>query len=104
MRTHYALGLDPPSSQPYTRVVALEKYLRHLANDWSLWEYGGAALIAVGRSLFSRSSSEPPPSAATDPGITLTPRGWEKDNGRLSAAKNPQSAIHSTERRNKFSG
>jgi hypothetical protein len=85
--------------------VSFEKYLRHLANDWTLWEYGGAALLAVGRSLFSRSSSEPPPSAATDPGMTLTPKGWEKDNGRLSAAKNPQSAIqrHSTDRHNEFS-
>jgi hypothetical protein len=82
--------------------VAADKVVKILS-DWSLWEYGGAALLAVGRSLFSRSSSQPPPSAASDPGMTLTPKGWEKDNGRLSAAKKPRSAMQrTTTRRDKF--
>jgi hypothetical protein len=65
--------------------VSIEKVFKEF-NDWALWEYGGAALIAVGRSLFARSSSQPPPSAASDPGMTLTPKGWELDNSRLKGA------------------
>jgi hypothetical protein len=82
--------LDAYSPHPYTGVVSLEKIIKELG-DWGLWEYGGVALLAVARALFA-GSSQPPPSAASDPGMTLTPKGWEKDNSRLSAAKNPRSA------------
>jgi hypothetical protein len=73
--------------------VSLEKVFKAVS-DWGLWEFGGAALIAVGRFLFSH-SSEPPPSAASEPGMTLTPKRWQLDNRRLSSALGPsRSAMH----------
>jgi hypothetical protein len=41
-------------------------------------------LFVVGRPLFFRSSE--PPSAASEPGLILTPKGWEFDNRRQNAA------------------
>jgi hypothetical protein len=61
----------------------------------------------VNPSILPGVSSEPPPSAASDPNITLTPKGWEMDDRRLSAANaagHPHSAaqLQSPERHNKF--
>ena len=75
--------------------------LYKVLSDWALWEYGGVALVAVGRSLFSR-SSDPPASAANEPGMILTPKGWELDNRRLqldnrrlnAARRSPAVIVH----------
>jgi hypothetical protein len=95
----HTVGLDVPSSQTYTGVVWLERVPKALS-EWALWEYGGVALLAVGRWLFSRSSQ--PPNAANEPGMILTPKGWELDNRRLqldnrrlnAAGRSPAVIVH----------
>jgi len=81
--SHTAPALTCRVLESYTGIVWLEKVPRAL-NDWALWEYGGVALLAVGRWLFSRSSQSP--NAANEPGMILTPKGWQLDNRRLNAA------------------